>query len=134
MAKLTDLQIGYLAGIIDGEGSMGLYNCQGRTHMKPWCTLNNTDLDMLETIQSWVGGNIRALKLREGRKLAYELGFGRQVAILELLRLIEPFLISKKPQAQLLMAWCLWRQSGGSDTHEEEIFASLKEFNKRGGL
>lgn len=132
MTDLSPHQVGYIAGIIDGEGSIGLSKMVDRTHMKPWCCINNTDLEVLEIIQSWVGGNIHPRKIRQGYKQVYSLDFPSQSAILGLLTMVEPFLLIKKPQAQLMIAWCTLRKCGGSPLDEDNLIGKLKEFNKKG--
>src|SRR5207245_271492 len=51
---------GFLEGIIDGEGSLGLikYESGGRTHWTPYCAISNTNMAILNKIKKITGGNI----------------------------------------------------------------------------
>ena len=106
-----------------------------RTFPKPRVEVINTDMDVLEIIQEWVGGNITSSRVRiVGRKQLHVLGWYKQSTILDLLKLVEPYLIIKKPQAQLLIAWCVWRQCGDL-THSGsngDIVDLLTKSNRRG--
>ncbi|MFD2655509.1 LAGLIDADG family homing endonuclease [Gracilibacillus thailandensis] len=48
----------YLAGIIDGEGTITLTRMHKREHRRPCITIASTDLELLEYLQTIAGGNI----------------------------------------------------------------------------
>jgi hypothetical protein len=127
---LTDIQLGYLAGIIDGEGSISLTGYPYKPFaMRPRVQIANTDLSMLTTIQGWVGGYVYSRPVRiPGRKQVFGLAFQSRADILELLRIVEPYLIIKKAQAQLLIAWCLCDNSNNG-----RFLEIMKVLNKTGG-
>jgi hypothetical protein len=66
----------YLAGIFDGEGSVGI-NKSARQGGGSWASayayITNTDLKLLETIEGNFGGHIRKLKTLPGRKQLYRI-------------------------------------------------------------
>jgi len=113
---LSDIQIGYLAGIIDGEGFITLTKSPDR-QMQPRVGISNTDLDLMNTIADWVGdANIlRESKGSNRQKDAFRIQWQGRAKILEILEFIEPYLIVKKAHAQLVIAWIKFRMNGYSE-------------------
>lgn len=102
--------ISYLAGIIDGEGSIGIehlspdnksrkkdyYNCR--------LTVINTDEPLMKLLKTYFGGSYDQRKKIDGRKICYRWHvFGKRLetAINELI----PHLRIKKPQALIVMQY-----------------------------
>jgi hypothetical protein len=134
-ATLTDAQIGYVAGLLDGEGSVGLYKrCRKSDHsdfLGPQVRICGTHKLAMETIQKWVGGGLYAPSiLLASDKQLYTLYWTKQSEITELLELLEPYLIIKKLQAQLLLSWIALR--GTPVQMDNEIVSMLKALNRRG--
>lgn len=97
---MTNYDVGWTAGIIDGEGCIGLIyaasGCRKLTHLQ--VTVNATCRGTLERLQSLWGGRIhRSRKAEEGRKLinAWCISPGLAKPMLEA---IEPHLVEKREQ------------------------------------
>ena len=97
---LTPTQTAYVAGFLDGEGSIFLYLRSDAVNLR--VAFSNSDKDCLETLREWFGvGNIvsrsrNSHKHKTGHILIIN---GRAGA--SLLEQIEPYLIIKLEQARL---------------------------------
>jgi len=52
------LEASYLAGIIDGEGTITLTKLHSKENRRPIISIASTDIELLEYIKSIIGGNI----------------------------------------------------------------------------
>ena len=151
--KLRDVDWAWLAGFIDGEGYIGIVRHrkvadtqQSATWLyHPWLIITNTDVLVLEYVESVVSSQKRAsLGRTAGHRLGYQVKVTKFKEIERLLTGIYPFLRAKKEQAKLLMKFCdlrvrakivTGRGSRGSSSfgeNEEEIYLQLRKLNKRG--
>ena len=92
----------YLAGIVDGEGTVTLMkHHKNETHI-PFVGIANNNLKLLQWIKSIVGGNICAKKKRlPHHNNSYVLNI-RQDRALRFINEIKKYLIVKRPQAELI--------------------------------
>ena len=98
----TKLEYAYLAGIMDGEGTFGIYRSKdGRNHHLR-CYVVNTDPKLITWLYDTFGGLVYSRKSKKNPhwKLKYEwvLCKGETVDLVELLL---PYLIIKRDQAEL---------------------------------
>lgn len=95
--------LGYVAGIVDGEGSIDIRN--GRY---PRLQINMTDRDVLETCQRITGlGHVRG-PYETGHKPMFSWDVSRQAASSSLLMTLYPFLGSRR-QARIREVLAKWR-------------------------
>ena len=141
--ELTPIEIGYIAGVLDGEGHSRLRLSRGRKggrSISPIMLISNTNLDLLKKCQKVLGmGVIKKCspsKKAVFRKPCYQLrilGIQRNKAILELLL---PELTVKKEQAKLILVFCKSRVSKPAKSpYTSEEFACVMPIhilNKRG--
>ncbi len=123
-------KLSYFAGIIDGEGSIGIEHLKpayGRKKSYYVCRLCviNTEKDLMILLVHFFGGTYDARKKIEGRKTCYRWHiFGKNLenALKELL----PHLFIKKPQARLLLEY---RETVGKTGWNvtDEVLAKRKE-------
>lgn len=115
---MTSEELSYLAGIIDGEGSIGLYKTTSSPNDRHSISLRlqiaNTSRPMLDWVLSKTGiGSIRnkeACSLT--RRQAWVWSATSKQAV-EIIRQIRPYLIIKAPQADVVIAlWELERSLG----------------------
>lgn len=135
--ELTDAQRGYIAGFLDGEGTIHIHCNSDGTNLGPVVNMSNSNLEVLETIQGWVGGRLSTHQLnkRSGKltskgepyKLAHRLTFASKKDILTFLLIVWQYLIVKYDQAELMIDYCF------SETVQEkrDIALRMKELNKR---
>jgi hypothetical protein len=103
--KLSDSQAAYLAGIIDGEGTITLTRTHRGENRRPVVSISSTELPLLEYVRSVVGAgkitNKRSTRTYHSPSFAYSL-FSRQA--LTLLGRISGYLRTYKcERARLLL-------------------------------
>jgi hypothetical protein len=94
--------ISYAAGFFDGDGCI---TTSGNTGFR--ITLSNTDKRVLEFFQNNFGGSINNQHLPQNPKhnIAWKWVQAKRADVLSTLVLFEPFLISKKEQAQIAIQY-----------------------------
>lgn len=104
---MTEIEKSYIAGIIDGEGSIMLQKFHNNQFPAPYVSIASTTLELLEWIQVAVGkGSIKATKNynvdRHKNSYTYFLKYD---AAIELLKSVYPYLViySKKKRANLII-------------------------------
>jgi hypothetical protein len=142
----TEIQLAYLAGIIDGEGTIYIQGRikEGRNRFNyfPRFQVGNTDIKLINWLFDNFGGN-RYTKDRSKHnpkwRTQYE-WYTNPILLDQLLPLIIPFLVIKKEHAKIMFDF---RQTfnlypgrtGTPDSvqdYREECFHKLKLLNKRG--
>src|SRR5260221_9513173 len=106
MQELTDGELGWIAGIIDGEGCIDVGKrtpptYKGRTQWRCILRVVNTDPRIIFRLEELCGGAVQKPRLlRPGTRPAYEWTLGAQPAALLLTELL-PFLVGKRDQAEI---------------------------------
>ena len=116
--QATDFEIGWLAGIADGEGYIGFsieYKKSGAqiarerlVHVRPEFRVTNTDpviVDRVVTIMQILGVNAyrRTLKLQPRRKLAHECSCKHMTGVEKILRPIHEHLTGNKQERSAII-------------------------------
>lgn len=112
----------YIAGLFDGEGSIGVYsNGEGTYYLRTQLTQNvgkaSEDL-MLELVNQF-GGHHSIQDTSHGRKFNWQLSSGKAAAFLAE---IEPHLRLKKEQAEIVRLW--WAQRPKQERDEGGRFVT----------
>jgi len=95
----------YLAGLIDGEGSITLTTQNKGQFPQPQLSISNNNLKVLQ----WVKRKLKcgSIVKKYPRKPTHSLSYGWQInragRVMEVLGNIKDFLIIKKPQAMLIL-------------------------------
>ena len=99
----------YIAGVIDGEGSITLTRMHENEHRRPVLTIASTDKELLIYIQSLTGGIITSKRnYKPGvHKDSYTLSIKNKVEVLATLQCIHPFLRIERKKRRAL--WILER-------------------------
>jgi hypothetical protein len=150
---LTPAELGYIAGIVDGEGSISLAHCSARAsgvYVYPLVRVANTDKGLIDWLDEKVGvGHTGYVsKLHLGCKDVYHWAIASNEAY-ELLVKIRPYLVVKAHRADIVTA--LWeenetalrvagRNNWGNHhpvpnwlrSWREACFLYLKDLNRRG--
>lgn len=148
--ELTTAQAAYLAGAIDGEGSIQVGSHRRVPTHAPtyYChvSVTNTKLAWLETLQAWAGGTVYKVgspHSRSARRQCYRLDW-RGPESRELLPIIRPYLLIKGPHADLVLEYfdlaSRRRMQNAKGVVKdpalvvriEEIHSQVKELNLRG--
>jgi hypothetical protein len=136
--ELTDIDKGYLAGFLDGEGSIGFTYRKDRHGYTPTVIFSNSDKSVLEWIRNRIGGILtRESRRNPHHKDGYKLYFRSRADILPLLRTLLPHLKVKKKQAELMIQFCESRlnrkvQNSPLTVEELKIIKEVSKLNKRG--
>jgi hypothetical protein len=133
MIKLTDFELGYLAGFIDGEGALIINK---REHIgykgiryvgySAYIDLGNTNKECLEYIKNLlnVTSGIYTNQCKGNRKVAYRLRIGYKQAK-PLIEQLQDRLIIKKNIAKVFLEY-------DQTDDKESLWQSAKQLNKRG--
>lgn len=142
-------KIAYFAGIMDGEGTIGIYKRKpnhksGHKNFiyRIEIRVTNTDVRLIEWLKTNFGGGIYpCTRQRANHKKAWEWRCGIGIGI-KLLKETMPYLLLKKEQAHLAIKFqekCTlvhFRRELGIPLDNlkkrEEIYLRMKELNKRG--
>lgn len=141
--RKTDLA--YAAGIMDGEGSIGIYantSKKGNPVYRMRVRVNNTDEWLIHWLHQNFGGCIgvtdRGARFGRNWKPAWYWTVSCRPALL-FLNMVSPYLRLKKPQAEIAIRFQETRKhSKGKKATEEELAISeiertlIKNLNKRG--
>lgn len=134
--KLSNIEIAYLAGLIDGEGTISL-----RTHkykITPFIQISTSDVKLIDYLASKINLNWKIIRQPISsselqKKTCYQIG---KVGfnIIEFLKKIEPHLIVKKELAQLVIKYITLRMNRKKyhqplSQQEIDIFWKVKEIN-----
>lgn len=94
----------YIAGIMDGEGTVTLIRQHSNENYSPEVSVANTSIKLLQWLKSNVGGGtiVRKKMRSERHKQAYTWKL-RDNKALQLLREINRYLILRKPHAELIL-------------------------------
>jgi hypothetical protein len=95
----------YLAGLIDGEGTLSLHQASnGRRTWKPVMVMGMCDQTALRLLVTWFPKSHLTFRLRKAPKRSFYLWSVTQKAeIYKILQRVFPYLQTKKPQAKLLL-------------------------------
>jgi len=134
---LDEVVKAYLAGIVDGEGTVTLMkHHKNETHI-PFVGIANNNLKLLQWIKSTVGGNICSKKKRlPHHNNSYVLNI-RQDRALRFINEIKKYLIVKRPQAELITKrYKTVTHRAGKYTPEmllkkNELVAKIRKLNQR---
>lgn len=129
--KKTD--IAYIAGLFDGEGSIGIYLNQSRktkegvktSHYRLQCVVVLCDEFLIHLLQMHFGGEFYICKRKTTKeRVAYRWAVTNQKA-LQFLLVVTPYLKIKKPQAEIAIQFQkAKRRRGYTRLTEEELAVS----------
>lgn len=101
-ASVSPVDVGWLAGIFDGEGSISL-DRRG-VWRRPCLSVSSTDLEILESIRELLGGSITIVRESRQRKphwkQAYRWASNGSQKVLRILETIHPHLRCPKKRAR----------------------------------
>lgn len=105
----TETETAYIAGIVDGEGCIGIYNRWNRGYFIQ-LTITNTDKQFLKWVSKMMNGNMvkPITDRRPKNKPSFQMTLDRLRAFEVLIR-IQPFLRIKTKQANLAIEFKRWQ-------------------------
>jgi hypothetical protein len=97
---ISDVDLAWLAGFMEGEGSFILRKREPVRRNLPRLSAQSTDLDVLERVQRIAGGTIAGPIIRGERKHAYNWTLNRHKEVLVVATLLKPLMGSRR-QSQI---------------------------------
>jgi len=144
---VPDVEWAYLAGLIDGEGSISIGWNSARRNWSPRLTIYNTSRELLENIRTLLGRgyivtvNFKNSSFKHNRPV-YQFGLSRYFDMIQVLKGVMPYLKLKRKHAELMLKFLhimvnkKWKCKPGTsrrvkDTpgEEVEIYRELKKLN-----
>jgi len=141
--NLTTCEIAYLAGIIDGEGSVSISKIRtprnyGKkiywTYSLKLC-ITSTNPELIKWLREKCEVKVynhRSMKTPGNRQISFMTVFQKDKTI-EVLKLTQKYLIVKKPHAEIILSeWPLKKKKRNCPELRESIRNKLLELNLRG--
>lgn len=135
MLDLPKATLGWIAGILDGEGWFTINKDSRGDWYSIRVGVGNTDEKMIDVLYSLVGGGKHKLKQKQDKRFPktklkqqyswYLDGCGQ---VSSLLSVVYPYLVTKKERARLIIEYCTHKMLYG--TNDEYYYLKLKELNK----
>lgn len=136
---LSDAEAAYIAGFIDGEGTISLnrlFKKHPHPTFYPLVRIDNVNKEVLTWINERIGGRLHhIIEKRINHQNKWRLDTARTLEITELLKQLIPFLKVKRKHAEVLFEFCELRLNTAyrnRTSTEFESFEKLREFNRRG--
>ena len=132
----------YLAGIIDGEGCIGIEfqaankRCRKVDYYIPRVSVINSSLALIEWLTEHFGGKYHTRKKEAGKKYIYVWNiFGQHME--DVIRAVEPFLIVKNQVANIILEYRAtiadeWHISEDTHKRRKELYLRMRIVNKVG--
>ncbi|WP_257351906.1 LAGLIDADG family homing endonuclease [Pseudalkalibacillus decolorationis] len=101
---MENWEAAYLAGVIDGEGSITLTRMHEKEHRRPCITIASTDKELLTYIHTLTGGGINNKKNYKPsiHKDSFTLNIKKKEDVLFTLKFITPFLRIDKKRKEIV--------------------------------
>lgn len=130
--KLPEWQLGWIAGIIDGEGCLGIGKASpGGSYYGPSVRVNNTSRIMVGLLSSVTHlGSIRKLQKKPQHKQVYQWDISAYSDVYLFLSRIIKYMAIRRPQAELLLEYCSNKITGDCDGHS--YYIKITKMNLRG--
>lgn len=133
---MNDINLGWLAGILEGEGSFTWGSKKERNvYGVPCVKVGSTDLDIIERIQSLLGGNIRIDKrTKDWYKDQYRLQWQGERAV-EIMKLVSPHMGKRRGYtiSGHIKHWSErpWLLEGSKNRHAKLNAEQVREIRER---
>lgn len=143
MKSLSECEKAYLAGIIDGEASLGVnvqanHNRDNRTVYRPRLIICNSNPELIRYLEKTLGptSTVIVRQRKPTHKISYQYEISSRKKLVSIRNNILPFLRLKKRQTELVLKWCESREKAvrGSYYNDTElkIIQELYKLNRRG--
>lgn len=131
LKRLSAVQAAYIAGLIDGEGTITLTVKQKGAQRQLVVSISNTEYELLEHLKNMIGaGKVTSKKkVTDGHKKGYTYVLSNRLA-LELLKFTFQYLASyKKNRAQLVLDYYI-ALTPRNGKYTKELYKKREEFIK----
>ena len=135
--RRLDSRLGWLGGIIDGEGMITVIKRTNGYSFIPRISIANSDTKIIDEVAEIFNElnlpyYIQSKSYNVGKevRIKYELLVNGLVRCSQVLPHIIPFLVSKKERAKELLSWCeyrLSRKKGEKYTDKDTLILSIRQ-------
>jgi hypothetical protein len=136
ISALTEAEVGWIAGIVDGEGYIGLVEDGDRETLTPRVDVYSTTKCMQTELNRLVGaGHLGQKRPRDGEKQLFGWSLWSVETIGPFLEVITPYLVVKRRVAQVVLDFCSRRRALRGQPYDARDWRALKrvrELNKKG--
>lgn len=103
MPKGTKEELAYIAGLVDGEGSIGIYEYKSKyKNYGLNLVINMCDIEAIALVKEIYGGHLMTIPPKGNNRLQYRLKLGRKETYVCLMEIL-PYLRVKKKQAEIAL-------------------------------
>jgi hypothetical protein len=128
----------YLAGLVDGEGSIFIRVGKVRrkdklyTHMIPQLSISMTDKETIDFVkEAWNAGTYYVVP-RKIWRTQYVVVVSKRLELQRLLTDLLPYLRTKRHQAKLMLEYCEDRHSKQTRAQDLELLGKIQKLNNEG--
>ena len=153
MIEMTDVELAYAAGIMDGEGTIGIYRSYAPDRkggkkrevalLRPCVSVAQCDIRLPEWLQQKFGcGYIHNQGVpKSGRRVVYTWQVWGFTSVVPVLEALKPFLFLKRDRAEIALEFCAQNINIRHLPEAEKVLAiakreklvrELKDCNRRG--
>lgn len=125
-----DISLDYVAGIVDGEGSIYFGLTHGKGHLQAILTVKMCDFIVPLSLYGKFGGTFKRVKRSGFRKDIWEWKVGSRREVVKILKLLAPKLLVKRKQAELVISY--FDDINFRKNNRLEFSTKMKELNARG--
>lgn len=102
LREMSDLELAWLAGLLEGEGTFGAYRSGASRKFQPVIAVHMTDLDVIEKVKdtTGLGGKIQEIRGTEKWKPSWKWQARERTQTLALMRKLKP-LMGARRQAKI---------------------------------
>lgn len=118
--EISDFELGYLVGIIDGEGCICMHRSKNTFQIK--VEIGNTFIPLAEKIHELIGGNQAPGRVTAGGKESWIIYHSSLFGVYETLKLLKAHLFVKRKQAELMLEFCERRIKSVQGLYDERDF------------
>lgn len=137
---MTELEVAYLAGIIDGEGTLTLAHRRrneerGWENIEPHLSISNTDPNLMQYLSQLLGAPFYAAREKRNHKWKQSLiiSISAFVELEALLSRVIPYLVVKRRRAEIMLALVRRRLARLPYTDEDrQMVREFRQLNRRG--
>ena len=125
---MSDTVAAYVAGALDADGSVGIYRFKGNKYLSPKVYIAGQDLKLMQFLVDNYGGAYGWSPHVDTSGLVY---MWRPAPMLPFLVAIEPHLITKKENVQLLIQWLTREDRSPSEVVRKYYIEESQRLNSR---
>lgn len=133
--KLTDFEKGWIAGIIDGDGSIFLSKHHQRDQYHPSVAVMTTDNFITKKLYCLLGGKVHLdVKKNPKHKNGIRWSYTNILSVRAFCNIFKDLLVLKNRQAKLLEEYCISRMCNSTEytQREKNIYILMKQLNQKG--